>query len=386
MQRIVRASFASFLILVLASCGNSVKDNNAELAGKKQELEKLKSQQQSLNEQIMQLEAEIAKADPAFASAQNAKLVSLTALVPENFVHYIELQGRIDAQNVAYVTPRGGPGQVKAIYVKQGDIVKKGQLLLKLDDGLIRKQLDQLETQLAYAKDLYQRQQNLWNQNIGTEVQLLNAKNNVTQLEKQMATIKEQLSFTDVLAEISGVANIVNVRVGEIFAGGPQIQLVNTSDLKVVVQVPENYLERVNVGSTLQVKIPEANNKIITTKVSVAGRLIDPNSRSFYIEGKIPADKDLRPNQLALVGIKDYAADSTITIPVNTLQNDEKGKYVLVAAKENGKLVAKKRPVVVGELSGDKLEVKSGLQAGDQLITDGFQGLYDGQAITTTAN
>jgi multidrug efflux pump subunit AcrA (membrane-fusion protein) len=118
----------------------------------------------------------------------------------------------------------------------------------------------------------------------------------------------------------------------------------------------------------------------------VAGRLIDPNSRSFYIEGKIPADKDLRPNQLALVGIKDYAADSTITIPVNTLQNDEKGKYVLVAAKENGKLVAKKRPVVVGELSGDKLEVKSGLQAGDQLITDGFQGLYDGQAITTTAN
>ncbi|HVZ57369.1 MAG TPA: efflux RND transporter periplasmic adaptor subunit [Chitinophagaceae bacterium] len=385
MQRIVTFFFAVLVALTLASCGAKVPDTG-DLAQKKQQLEKLKAQQKDLGDQIRRLEEELARVDTSFARAQHAKLVALSTLSAGPFAHYIELQGRIDAQNVAYVTPRGGPGQVKAVLVKQGDVVRKGQTLLKLDDGLVRRQLDQLQTQLAYAKDLYQRQQNLWNQQIGTEVQLISARNNVTQIEKQIALAQEQLSFTDVKAEIDGVANTVNVRVGEIFTGGPQIQLVNTTDLKVVTQVPENYLERVKVGSALQVRIPEANNKVISTRVTVAGRLIDPNSRSFYIEAKIPQDRDLRPNQLALVGIRDYQADSVITIPVNTLQNDEKGKYVLVAEKEMDRLVARKRAVTIGELSGDRLEVKSGLRPGDQLIADGFQGLYDGQAITTSVN
>lgn len=384
MRSIVKISFTALLIVFLAGCGSSsLKDEKNSLANKKAELEKLKGQQKDLNDKIVKLQDDIAKSDPSAVKADNAKLVSLAPIEPGNFAHYIQLQGKIDALNVAYVSPRGGPGQVKVVYVKQGDFVKKGQLLLKLDDELPKKQIDQLETQLAYAKDLCQRQENLWAQNIGTEVQVLNAKNNVTQLEKQIATAKEQLSFTNVIAEISGQLNTVNVRPGEIFSGGPQMQIVNSSDLKVMVQVPEKYIDRVVVGNTLQVKIPEANNKTFETKITVAGKLIDPNTRSFYVEGKIPSDKDFRPNQIAIVGIKDYAADNVITIPMNTLQNDEKGKYVLLAVKEGDKLVARKRPITVGELSGDRLEVKSGLQQGDQLITEGFQGLYDGQAITT---
>jgi multidrug efflux pump subunit AcrA (membrane-fusion protein) len=124
---------------------------------------------------------------------------------------------------------------------------------------------------------------------------------------------------------------------------------------------------------------------VIVTKVSVAGRLIDPVTRAFYVEGKLPADKDLRPNQVALVNIQDYNAPNAITIPLNTIQNDEKGKYIMIAAKEGNRLVAKKRQIVIGQLYGDKLEVKSGLQPGDVVITEGFQNLYEGQPITTDA-
>jgi multidrug efflux pump subunit AcrA (membrane-fusion protein) len=138
----------------------------------------------------------------------------------------------------------------------------------------------------------------------------------------------------------------------------------------------------VKVGSNVQVYLPDFN-RTINAKVTVAGRTIDPTSRAFYIEARIPSSAEFKPNQVAVVKIQDYAAPNAVTIPVNVLQNDEKGKFVMVAAKEGANMVARKRTVTVGELYEDKLEVKSGLQAGEVLITEGFQGVYDGQAITT---
>jgi RND family efflux transporter MFP subunit len=210
----------------------------------------------------------------------------------------------------------------------------------------------------------------------------------VNTLREQIGVIQKQASLMTVTAPSSGVADVVNVRVGEAFVGstaaGPQIRIVNTSDLKVVAQVPENYIGRVKVGSDVQVFLPDLN-RTINAKVSVAGRTIDPTNRAFYIEARIPSSPELKPNQVAVVKIQDYAAGNAVTIPVNVLQNDEKGKFVMVAVKEGDKLVARKRTIIVGELYGDKLEVKSGLQAGDVLITEGFQGLYEGQVITTDA-
>lgn len=382
MQNICKTAFSVVAISILVSCGSATGSKDKGIEAKKVQLEKMKAEQKALGGKIAALEEEIIKMDPS-QRKENAKLVALSVLETGNFTHYIDLQGRVDANNVAYVAPRGQGGLVKAVYVKQGDPVKKGQLLLKLDDAMAQKQLDQLNVQLAYAKDILQRQQNLWNEHIGTEVQLLSAKNNVEAIEKQIATAKEQSSFSNVYAEMSGVAETVNIKVGEFFQGGPQIRIVNTSDLKIVAQVPENYIEKVGIGSTMQVKFPEAGDKTITAKISVAGKLIDPNSRSFYVEAKLPADRSLRPNQIALVKIQDYTAKDVITIPVNTLQNDDKGKFVMMAVKENDKWAARKVPVVIGQLYGDKVEVQSGLQAGDQLISDGFQGLYDGQLITT---
>lgn len=386
MQNVLKTASVIAALVLLAACGGTTtkveKGKDKIVAEKKAQLDKMKEDQKVLSDKIVALEEEIVTLDPS-QKKENAKLVAIAPLETGSFTHYIDLQGRIDATNIAYVAPRGQGGLVKSIYIKQGDFVKKGQLLLKLDDAMAQKQIDQLNSQLAYAKDILKRQQNLWDQHIGTEVQLLSAKNNVESIDKQIATAKEQSSFSNVYAEMSGVAETVNVKVGEFFQGGPQIRIVNTNDLKIVAQVPENYLDRVGVGSKVLVNFPDLGNKIIATKVSVAGKLIDPNSRSFYIEAKMPADKSLRPNQIALVKIQDYTAKDVITIPVNTMQNDDKGKFVMVAVKESDKWIARKKPVEIGQLYGDKVEVKSGLKAGEQIITDGFQGLYEGQPLTT---
>jgi membrane fusion protein, multidrug efflux system len=354
------------------------------VAKQKEALQKLKDQQSALTSKIQKAEDDLGKIDSSSAKKEKTKLVAIQPVSPVNFTHYIELQGKIDALNIAFVTPRNGNGgQVKAIYVKQGDMVKKGQLLLKLDDALLLQQQALAKQQLSFAQDLYNRRKNLWAQQIGSEVELVTAKNQVDQMQRQVDFIGKQIEQTNVYADINGVADNVNIRLGEFFTGNNQIRLVNTNELKAVAQVPENYLGKVKVGSNLKVVIPELNNKTIDTKVSVTGKTIDATNRSFYIEAKLPFDKDFYPNQVALIKIQDYTASNAITIPLNSLQNDEKGKYVMVATKDGDRLIATKKPITIGMMYSDRVEILSGIKAGDQIITEGYQGLYDQQPITT---
>ena len=385
-------------VITMAACGGN-KTGDAAIKEKKDELAKLKDQQTAITKQIAGLEAEIAKLDPSTAVVEKAKLVTLNTIAPTPFSHFIDLEGKIEAVNISYVTPKNGGGQVKALFVKKGDEVKKGQLLLQLDNTIAKQSLaageeglKTLRTQLDFAKTIYKKQKALWAEQIGTEVQLLTAKNNVDNLETQLKTseaqvklYKDQLEFSNVYADVSGIADEVNVRVGEAFVGVmgtmAQIKIVNANDLKVTVEIPENYLNKVKVGSKIRVNLPDIK-KTIEANVTVASNLIDANSRSFYVEAKIPADKDFHPNQIALVNIQDYTNPKAITVPINTLQSDEKGKYVMVAVQEGSRLVAKKKAVTIGELYGDALEIKSGLVVGDVVIVEGYQGLYEGQLLT----
>jgi RND family efflux transporter MFP subunit len=376
------------LALVVASCGSSKKETDGDLNDKKAQLQDLKQEQRELTAKIDLLEKEIGKLDTSSTAAGKPKLVALERLGTGGFQHFVDLQGKIDATNISYVAPPNGQGGVvKALYVKQGDYVRKGQRLAQLDDQLIRQQIEPLRVQLTTAEDTYRRTQNLWDQGIGTYQQVLTAKTQAETLRRQIGILQKQAGLMTVTAPSAGVADQVNVRVGEMFTGagatGPQISIVNTGSLKIVADVPENYLGKIGVGSTIRVQLPNANNRVIETKVQVAGKTIDPTKRSFYIEAPIPSDPDFRPNQVAIVKIQDYATSNAITIPLNTLQNDEQGKFVMVAVKEGNKLVARKCKVVVGELYGERLEIKSGLQDGDTLITDGFQNLYEGQSLIT---
>ena len=374
------------IAIMAASCGSSKKEDESTLNDKKAELAKLKGEQKKLAGDIATLEAEIAKLDPS-ANTGTAKLVTVMPLAKQEFTHYIELQGKVGTDNVSYVMPRGMGGQVKAVYVKRGDYVRKGQLLLKLDDAIVRSQMAQLQSQLAYARDMYQRQQTLWKEDIGTEVAVVSARNQVTSLEKQMATLNEQLSFSNVYASVSGVADEVNIRVGETFTGSPMmgIKIVNTSDLRISASIPENYISRVRRGMPVEVVVPDLNNRIINTNVSLISQSIDPVTRGFLVEAPLKYDAALKPNQVATMKILDYKAANAIVIPVNVVQTDEKGKYVYIMVTENGRHIARKRSILVGESYGDGIEVKSGLTGGEQLVTEGYQNLYEGQLLATAS-
>ena len=388
-------------LMFLSACGSSSKkETESTVTDKKVELEKLKTDKSKTEDKIKSLEAEIEKLDTGAAKTEKVKLVSVMPVTAQNFQHFIDLQGRIDAENISYISPRGMGGQVRQIFVKKGDFVKKGQLLLKLDDAVARQNvvavqqsMGTVKTQLDLARSVYQRQKNLWNQNIGTEVQLLQAETNVKSLENQLRamqanvqTAQEQANLSNVYSDVSGVADEVNIHVGETFTGSPMagIKIINTSNLKVVVDIPENYLSRVRKGTHVQIVVPDVA-KTFNTSISIISQSVNSTTRGYTAEVKIPYDGSLKPGQSAEVKILDYSNATGIVIPVNLVQSDEKSKYVYVLEKiSNGKTVAKKKQVIVGEVYGDKVEIKQGLIAGEQLISEGYQSLYEGQSITTT--
>ena len=396
----------SLIVLFTAfafSCGNTgKKEKEGSLNDKKVQLKKLEKQKEELTTKITALQEEIAKIDTSAGVEQKPKLVALNTIKKEIFKHYLELQGQADAKNISYITPSGQPGQIKAIYVKQGDVIHKGQLLLKLDNAVavqnvnaIRQQLGGIKAQLDLARSVYARQKNLWDQHIGTEVQLLQSKTNVESLENQLKavqaqvnTAQEQANQSNVYSNVNGTVDEITAHVGETFSGNPlsggYIKVVNKTDLKITVTVPENYAPKVQRGTSVVVQIPDLNTSFNST-ISFISQAIGTLSRGFTAEIKVPSGIKLRPNQIALVKILDYTSPNAIQIPLNTVQTDENGKFVLVAVKEGNKLVARKRKVIIGELYNDKIEVKQGLQEGDQLITEGFQGIFDGQTLTTNS-
>lgn len=402
MNHLLKLALAISMVAAFSACGTGAKEKKGETGDMKVELEKLKKQKTRLDAEIRDLEAKILKADPE-AAKRVARLVSVDTIRIKDFEHYIELQGRIDADDIAYVSPNGQGGQVKAVYVKLGSRVSKGQLLVKLDDALARQQLvaaqqqtGVLKARLAQAQTIYERYQNLWKQNIGTEVQVINAKADVDATQSQLnaanaqvAQAQEAVAMTHVHAQISGVIDEMNVEPGEFFSPqtaaqpGMGIRIVNTRNLKMVTQVPENYITRVKKGDKVKIDVKESGKPPYESVISTVGASIDPASRSFTTEARLPSDPALKPNQVATMKILDYTAKQTVVVPINLVQTDEKGKYVFVMAKEKDKTIARKRTVIPGEAYAEEMEIKSGLQAGDLVITEGYQVVYDGQTIQT---
>jgi RND family efflux transporter MFP subunit len=387
MKPILKSIALLMLMSLAVACGEGNKEKAGALGDKKAQLTKLKSDYAKLTEKIKKLEDDIAKIDTAGARLQLAKLVNTAPVTVTDFSHYIDLQGHVDAENISYIGPRNQGGQVKAIYISKGQTVKKGQLILKIDDRLYLEQIETLKTQLNFAKDIYQRRQNLWKQSIGSEVELLSAKNNVDQLDRQIAIAKENWSMTNVYSDVTGFVDELNVRVGEMFTGagamGPQIRIVNASSLKAVADIPENYLASVGKGSKVVIGVPDIK-RTYNSVISFTSASINANSRGFTVEAKLPFDGLLKPNMLTTVRILDYSAPNAVTVPINVVQTDEAGKYVFVLSNENGKTLARKKPVSIGLVYGNNAEVKAGLAGTEELITEGYQTLYDGQAVSVS--
>ncbi|HSN10204.1 MAG TPA: efflux RND transporter periplasmic adaptor subunit [Hanamia sp.] len=401
MKKITTIGLIILSVSIISSCANS-NNQQAELKKKKAELEKLKTQKEDIDTKIADLQKQIGILDTGSTIAAKPKLVALNSVQKVDFKHYLELQGSVDSKNISYITPSGQPGQIKAIYVKQGEKVHKGQLILKLDDAVaqqnvvaIKQQMGSVKAQLSLAQSVYQRQKNLWDQQIGTEVQLLQAKTNVETLQNQLKTIEaqvktaqDQANQSNIYSNVNGTVDDITAHVGETFNGNPltggYIRIVNESDLKITVTVPENYLGNIHEGSQVIVNMPDINQTFNST-ISFISQAIGNTTRGVTAEIKVPKGTQLRPNQIAKVKILDYNAPNSIAIPLNTVQTGEDGKYVLLASKEANQMVAQKRKVTIGQLNGDSIEVTQGLQPGDELITEGFQGLFEGEPIFTNS-
>ncbi len=263
---------------LLASCSGEKKDG---LAGKKEELTKLKTEQSETDKKIKALESEIAKLDTTKRAETNIKVVTVKPLEAGTLSHYVELQGSIDAKNSVMVTPKSG-GVITAVYVREGDQVKAGTAMAKVDDSILRESIEEVKTQLTLANTIYMKQKNLWDQKIGTEVQFLQAENNKQGLERKLSTLNTQLSQSRVSAPISGVVDQVNVKVGETAAPGVGLfRVVNLGNLKVVAKVSDTYAASVKKGDEILITFPDLN-KDYKAKVSFVGTTVDPLSRTFY--------------------------------------------------------------------------------------------------------
>jgi membrane fusion protein (multidrug efflux system) len=366
------------LATLLASCGGEKKEG---VEGKKAELAKLKAERVENEKKIKALEIEIGKLEPNKVAEAKVKPVSIDTLNAETFRHYVELQGTVDAKNNVMVTPKTG-GAVVAMHVKEGDFVKAGSIIGKVDNSILMESIEELKTQMSLANTLYEKQKSLWDQKIGTEIQFIQAKNNKESLERRLSTLNTQLSQTNIVSPMSGVVDMVNVKVGEMASPGVGVvRIVNLSNLKVLARVSDTYAASVKKGDEVIIKFPDLQ-KEFKARVSFVSTTVDPLSRTFTIEANLPSDKDIKPNMMANVQINDATRKDALAIDQNYVQSTEKGNVVYVAVAEGSKKVAKAREVKTGLSYNGKVEILSGLSAGDHLITLGYQEVSDGQPIS----
>ncbi|MCF0071477.1 efflux RND transporter periplasmic adaptor subunit [Dyadobacter sp. CY261] len=369
------------IIIALASLLAACSAKKEGVEGKKEELAALKAEQAENEKKIKALEIEIGKLDPKKTTEAKVKPVSIDTLNAETFKHYVELQGTVDAKNNVLVTPKTG-GAIVAMYVKEGDAVRAGSVIGKIDNSILTESIEELKTSLSLANTLYDKQKNLWDQKIGTELQYLQAKNNKEGLERKLSTLNTQIAQTNIVSPMAGVVDLVNVKVGEMASPGVGVvRVVNLSNLKVSAKVSDVYAASVKKGDEVIVKFPDLK-KEYKARVTFVSTAVDPLSRTFTIEANLPSDRDIKPNMMAQVQINDATSKNALAIDQNYVQSTEKGDVVYVAVTEGNKKVAKAREVKTGLAYNGKIEIRSGLSAGDQLITLGYQEVSDGQPIS----
>jgi RND family efflux transporter MFP subunit len=355
--------YIPFLVL-LAACSSKPKD-------KKAELDDLKKQQADLSAKIIKLQAEVGTAD----SGKTAD-VSAIEVKAGSFTNYVQIQGKIDAQDNVTAYPQT-QATITAIYVKAGQHASKGQTLVQLDNSVMQQNIAQSEAQVSLNQTLFDRQKNLWDQKIGTEVQYLQAQTNLQSSKKALDALKKQSAFFRIVSPINGTIDQMDLKLGQVASPGQTgIRIVNADILKVKADVPESYASSVNTGNDVKILVPDANDSLVT-KVTFAAKAIDPTSRSFAVEIKLPVRSTLRPNMTAIIKIADYSKSNTIAVPVKAIQKSENGDYVFV--NQSGK--AKRLNVKAGVTYDGQTEILSGLKAGDQLIVEGATELEDGDKV-----
>jgi len=371
---------------MLSSCSNekkqSVEDiistNNLEkIRAKKNQLDE---QQQLISSQIKLLDAKIKTLDP------QEKIPLVTSFITKEavFTHYVELQGNVSTKQNLIIYPEFA-GVLTNVYVKEGQLVSKGQLLAKIDDGGLSQQLAQMQIQVDLAKTTFERQERLWNQNIGSELQYLQAKSSYQAQARAVEQLKEQIEKTMVRAPFSGTVDDVITDQGSVVAPGQSqlFRVVNLKDMFIKTDVPERYISNVTVGKNVIVEFPILG-KSFESKVRQAGNFINPANRTFKIEVTVPNyDSNIKPNLTAKLKINDYINEKAILIPQSIISENAEGEqYVyIITNKVGNKAQAKQIIVETGKTQGDFIEILSGLEHDNEVINEGARSVKDGQYI-----
>ena len=364
--------FALIVILFFAACSQD----------KKAELEKLKKQQSEIAEKIKQLEAELG--DQSTIDSSKIVSVSVEEIKQGEFKHYIEVQGRLDGEENVDVQPEGMGGAVQSILVQTGQYVTKGQALARLNDAGLRDQLKSIESTYALAKENFERQERLWEQKIGSEMQYLQAKSNKDALESQISALKEQISMNTIKSPINGTVEEINIKVGQLSSPQspiPAFRVVNFNTVKVKAEVAEGYSKKVAVGDNVRIIFPDLEREV-DAKISAVSRYINPINRTFLVEVKIDPSKDgFKANMIAILKITDYKNDKAISIPVKYLQSDITGDFVYVVETNENRHFARKAFIKQGVGYNGVVEITEGLNAGDQIVTLGYLDIEEGEEI-----
>lgn len=365
----------SIVSIIFTSCGGG---NAVEV--KQAKLEKLKTKYSELAIEIKNLEEEIASSGVKIEKREKVVNVAVTNVETSNFKHFVDVQGRVDGDENTTISAKV-PGLVLNVLAKPGTVVKAGQVLAELDGNAIRKQIQSMETNLSLVTDLYNKQKALWEKQVGSEIQFKQAKTNKESLEQQIASMREQLAMYKITSPVNGTIDVVNLKVGQTAAPGmPYFTIVNFNKLKIKADIAESYANKIKQGNDVIVTFPDID-KTINTKITYSGKGISALNRTFGVEIALPSDESFLPNMIAVVKIIDYAKNDVIVVPVNCIQNADGETNVYVAVKEGDRTIAKKRTVKVGVTYNDKAEIISGLAKGEQLITEGYSDLNDGELI-----
>ncbi len=345
------------------------------------QLARLEREREALNEKIEKLKQEMAQKPQPGSKSEKVMNVRVSPLKRAPFAHFVQVQGTVESDNNILITPQAS-GIVKKVHVSAGRQVAEGQLLAELDGSILESSIAEVENALQLAKTIFERQERLWSKKIGSEIEYLQAKNNKQGLEKRLKTLNEQYKLTKIFSPISGTVDEVIIKEGEMAAAGmPALRVVQLSRLKIKVELSETYISRIRRNDRVHVRIPVINRELDLT-VDAVSQVIDPNNRTFQVEIEIPQSVGgIKPNMLAVLMINDYANPQALTVPLNVVQETGAEKFLFVAVQKGKTWTTERRTVETGEKYADRVEILSGLEEGEYLVTFGYQNLARGQNL-----
>lgn len=384
MKNIITSLLIGFVIV---SCGSD-KKNSTESVIEKGDLTKLREKRAELVTQADALSKEIELIDNAIGKLdENHKLTLISTFTAKDtvFNHYLELQADVQTKENIVLNAEFA-GTLQQVYVTEGQKVSKGQMLAKIDDGGLGQQLAQLEVQANLAKTTFERQQNLWNQKIGSEIQYLQAKTNYEAQEKAVAQMKSQIAKTVIRAPFTGTIDDVITEKGSVVApGAPVMRIVSLNNMYLEAEVPEKYIKSITKGSDVIVDFPILGTSL-ETKVSQASSYINPGNRSFKIQINVPnKDGQIKPNLTGKIKIKDYSNPKVITVPISIISENAEGEqylYIVENIAKDNSATAKKIIVTTGKTQGNFVEILDGIKDGYQVIKEGARSVKDGQKVS----